>query len=315
MSNNIYMKPNLIIEPIHLDQIIKYDKERFNSNNHWIGNTRPEDYRDKLDASHTSKWIDSFHSPESYIKFVIDNPYHINWFKRANSISSQTGKFSKLFEDELEEFVKYFEQTYPRVVTQVLSLSNQIPWFVRTENVSLKYGQNGIGPYYNIKQIIESLVSSVGGHSPIYPDTKQITFYLLPFNYLISDSNEFRVFVCDGRITAISQQSCYSKFKPDSNLNLEPDYDLKKLFETYADIICSYFESNIKSVLPINSFTYDFSIGYDSTCNQFKPYFIEFNCFGKEYAAGSSLFHWLIDEDKLYGFNTSKPEIYFRYVC
>jgi len=42
------------------------------------------------------------------------------------------------------------------------------------------------------------------------------------------------------------------------------------------------------------------------------PYFIEQNVFGKEYAAGSSLFHWIIDEEILYQKGT--PVVYFRYV-
>lgn len=33
------------------------------------------------------------------------------------------------------------------------------PVFFRTENVSLKSGQNGVGPYYNFTEIIQSLVS------------------------------------------------------------------------------------------------------------------------------------------------------------
>ena len=36
-------------------------------------------------------------------------------------------------------------------------------------------------------------------------------------------------------------------------------------------------------------------IGPDDT-----PYFIEPNCFGKYYAAGSALFHWIHDHDKLH---------------
>jgi hypothetical protein len=36
------------------------------------------------------------------------------------------------------------------------------------------------------------------------------------------------------------------------------------------------------------------------------------NCFGKEYAAGSALFHWLLDEDILYGKSGSEL-IEFRY--
>ena len=40
------------------------------------------------------------------------------------------------------------------------------------------------------------------------------------------------------------------------------------------------------------------------------PYFIEPNPFGKDYASGSALFHWIIDHDVLHDANA----IEFRYV-
>ncbi len=57
----------------------------------------------------------------------------------------------------------------------------------------------------------------------------------------------------------------------------------------------------------MNYYTYDFAFEDN---NVTKPYFIEPNSFGKEYAAGSELFHWEIDEEILYG---KKEKIYFRY--
>lgn len=223
------MTINIIIEPIQLDDIIKYDKEKFNSNNHWdkdpdkdpdkdldknldkvpnkTNNVRPFDYYEQITNSNTKNWIDLFAESNGYTyqTITINNPYHIGWMKKANEISRQTGKFSKLYEDELDEFVKQFYLDMTN--QQILPLTNTTPYFIRTENVSLKYGQHGIGPYYNIKQIIESLVSSVDGHSPIYPDTTEIVLYLIPFNNKINDSNEWRVFVNNNKITAISPTS------------------------------------------------------------------------------------------------------------
>ena len=40
-------------------------------------------------------------------------------------------------------------------------------------------------------------------------------------------------------------------------------------------------------------------------------FFIEPNCFGKEYAAGSALFHWIKDEEQLYG---RTDRVHFRWV-
>ena len=320
------MSYNLIIEPIELDDILKYHKEKFNSNNHWPNDIRPDDYYERITNSNTKNWIDLFVDKNKYQTIIINDPYHLEWMKKANEISKQTGKFSRLYKDELDDFVKefYLNETNK----QILPADNKIPYFVRTENVSLKYGQHGVGPYYSIKQIMESLVSSVDGHTPIYPDTKEIVLYLIPFNDKINDSNEWRVFVNNNKITAISQQACYSKFKPDHFLettNITDIINTKNLLETYAKIIVDYFESTIKHKIKLsNSYTYDFSVYYDETTNNLKPYFIEPNSFGKEYAAGSALFHWLLDEDKLYGFSdvpnndlnesNNLPNIYMRYV-
>ena len=70
----------------------------------------------------------------------------------------------------------------------------------------------------------------------------------------------------------------------------------------HIDIACTRNNDEFKRV---SEYTIDIAIIEN------KPYFIEINCFGKEYAAGSSLFHWLIDEDILYGKKSDK--IYFRY--
>ena len=44
------------------------------------------------------------------------------------------------------------------------------PVFVRTENVSLKNGQHGVGPYNNFKMILQSLVSCTYNHTPFNLD-------------------------------------------------------------------------------------------------------------------------------------------------
>lgn len=290
----------LIIESIEQDDILKYDKLKYNSNNHWdldeYGGNPPSDYYEKILASNTKNWIDKFIS--SYKKFTIDNSIDIKWIKKASIISQQTGKFSKLFEDELDDFVQRFEIDHPEIFDGIT------PYFVRCENVSLKYGMHGTGPYYNIKQIIESIVSTIRTHTPIYLDTVQIPIYLIPWNPKISDFNEFRVFVSQGKITAISQQAIYNKFDQDCT-----DDQIK----SYVDIIIKYFTQVVsKNIDWTDSYTYDFAIIDKSI-----PYFIEPNGFGAGYAAGSALFHWIIDRDKLYGLNIdnidSSNKIYFRY--
>ena len=76
--------------------------------------------------------------------------------------------------------------------------------------------------------------------------------------------------------------------------------------ENKIDLIVKYFNDVIsKKINWIDTYTYDFAI-VDNM-----PYFIEMNSFGKEYAAGSALFHWLHDEKILY--NDYDDTIEFRY--
>lgn len=285
---------NIIIQQITLDDVVKYDKERFNSNNHWVNDIRPDDYEQRLEETNTKYWINKFR--KDFKTIAIDDPKHLRWMKECMEISSQTGKFSELFCDEMEEFLKEYEGVY--------NIDPNGNYFIRTENVSLKYGQHKTGPYNNLRMIVESLVSSTCGHTPIKDNTTEIVLYLLPF-IEIEEHTEFRVFVCGKKITAISQQNLYSNvFK-----NVEK---CEGVINKYIHTILEYFESNIKNVLPYSDYTYDFAIVGD----QCEPFFIEPNSFGTEYAAGSALFHWKMDYDILYGIENDKKmnKVYFRYV-
>ena len=84
------------------------------------------------------------------------------------------------------------------------------------------------------------------------------------------------------------------------------DQERLQIIKKWIDIINEYFESTIKVNLSnINNYVIDLAILEND-----EPYFIEINPFGKEYPSGSSLFHWIIDEDILYG---KSDKIYFRY--
>ena len=87
---------NYKIQPINLDDIVQYHKEKYNSNNHWVNDVRPEDYEQVISQTNTSKWIDLFKPGTLRIK--ITNQIWIEWLKKANEISCQTGRFTKLYE-------------------------------------------------------------------------------------------------------------------------------------------------------------------------------------------------------------------------
>jgi hypothetical protein len=173
----------------------------------------------------------------------------------------------------------------------------------------------------------------------------KLRLYCIPW-VSIDKFAEFRVFVFDKKITGISQQHLYESNKlielliekKESNETIEPIETIEpketkelwelfefgdqeeskeqkeveepdpvtKLINKWVKIIYDYFESNIKNNYNcLNSYVYDFAI-----LSGDKPYFIEFNPFGKEYSSGSSLFHWIDDESKLLNRDN---RIYFRY--
>lgn len=126
----------------------------------------------------------------------------------------------------------------------------------------------------------------------------------------INDSLEFRIFVHNKKITCISQQDIYNRnevlYKVGDYDSDESEKKRNEICKRWVKLILDYFESKIKQSIKLDSYSIDLSLINGET-----PYFIETNVFGKEYAAGSALFHWLKDEDKLYSDGST---IYFRYV-
>ena len=277
---------NIIYEHIESEIIRKYGDEKFNTNNHWINDIKPFDYYTTIDKCNTKNWIDKLN--RYYEKIIIDDEMDIIFLIKMSVLGKLTGKSSKIYEDELLEFVEKYEKKYPNI------FNNNKKYFVRSENVSLKYGEHGLIPYTNFKTIIESIVSSPHGHTPIYSNTKEITLYLFEWVNM-NKCDEFRVFVKNKKITCISQQHIYNIFDFDNNI-------LKNKIE----LLINYFEKNVLKIIEQNDFSYDFTFVNNI------PYFIEPNSFGKEYAAGSALFHWIIDYDNLYGL--IENTIYVRYV-
>lgn len=268
------------IETVHVEDTMIYDKIKYNTNNHWIDNKKPQDYSEVMERDHTKNWI---FLKDDYIRsFTIDIQKY-KWLLEANEIGLQTGKFPNQFNDELDDMIKEYNMN-----------DFEEPMFVRTENVSLKSGQHGVGPYKNLKMIIESLVTCRSTHTPfnktgIMDYTENIKIYLFKWNeQLLNESlREFRVFVYKNNITCISQQNLYT-----ANTLLENN---PYLIEIYVKSIVEYHNMFIKNKLGYDSYSLDMSI-----INEYDVFFIEINCFGKEYAAGSALFHWIEDENLLY---------------
>jgi hypothetical protein len=295
-SFQLILGMRIVVQKIDVEDVIQYDKLRYNTNNHWnivTEGTRPEDYYQRLDENNTKFWIDHF---KKYSKLEISLLGEERWLLEANEMGRQTARFPLTFQEERDNLIQKLNSQF--------QFSSQ-QYFVRTENVSLKCGQHGTGPYESMKEVIESLVTCVDGHTPIRSDMESVTLYFIPWT-TINPAAEYRVFICEGKMTAISQQHCYTVY---------PEYDRTRDVE----LIYRYFKRKIQPVIPHQSYSIDIAVldhpqsagtqpvfgepsgDKDEDVEDAFVYFIEVNCFGKEYAAGSSLFGWLQDEDILYG--------------
>jgi hypothetical protein len=283
---------NIIIKRISQSEILN-NPNNFNSNNHWDISI-PYNYDFIVNETNTKNWINLFHNDYKTIKIKFKD---LKWTEKAYDIGKITGVFPKSFNDELIDLCNKY------------SISNfefKEGYFVRTEKASLKYGIHGCGPYFNVKQIIESICTTTAGHRCINydkdrVDIEYITFYLMKWRNDISINNEFRVFVYKNNITAISQQAYHSIIQ---TLNNKSDEELKYM----AYRLIKYFKENIKNKISNILDSYVMDIVYINEIDDF--YFIEPNPFGKEYSSGSALFHWINDTEILYN---DKEDIYIEF--
>jgi len=271
------------IEPVLLSSV-QNNPSRYNVNNDRT-HGRPEDYFDFGLKTQTSAWVDQFHSNYRVINI------QAYWLAKAAIPGGMAGIFPRTFSEELTEYLESMTKTFERVF-------DGTPYFVRSERTSLKYGVHGAGPYYDLKSIIESLITSIPDHSPLPREPGPVKLYLFPWLDINPDT-EFRVFVYNGVITAISQQHLHGVNKSASD----------EIIPSWLDCITRAFTGTIRDMIShLDTYTYDFAILRNG-----EPYFIEINSFGAAYSAGSALFHWTIDREIL---TPERPDqqICFRYV-
>lgn len=285
-----------IIQEIPLYYVISCP-ENYNSGNH---GAKPDDYYKILEQGDTINWINSFHSDYSVINIYNKD---LKWMKEAYKSGSYTGKFPMSFEEDKLNMIERYKH--------VNKYFDGTEYFVRCNSVSLKYGQHGVGPYTTFGQIIESLVTCIHTHTPIdntnsennkNRGTEPLAIYLLKWQSF-DPYKEYRIFVHNNRITAISQQNLYEL---NAFLAQFTDEERHIVIEKHMKIILKSFEKTIKNkITHTSNYCMDAVILEDDSL-----YFIEINSFGKEYAAGSSLFHWLNDEELLY---SNGNTIVYRY--
>ncbi len=217
----------------------------------------------------------------------------LQWMKKAFKIGQITGEFPRMYDEYLDETCKKYNQEFCNGIGK---------WFVRTDSCSLKYGMHGNKPYNRLNKIIESMVTTISSHKCFDETDTYCNVYFLKWNDELVMNKEFRIFVYNNDITVMSIQDIYKTNEWTNNMD---DDTMKQIIK----MIYEYFHENIRDKMSyLSEYVMDLALVGDTN----DLYFIEPNVFGKNYPSGSALFHWVNDEDLLYG---KKDYIEYRHVC
>lgn len=196
--------------------------------------------------------------------------------------AGRSGILTKRIPNQLREEL---EAAAARIQTQLPPPGSQ-SYFVRLERCSLKDGALGVGPFKTGMDIVTGLATSWRSSRTLSRhDTAPVACFLLPWRPDMDVAREFRCFVHKGRTVAVSQYDAYTPYTGC------PEADLPRVVEgaiRLADRMASAERE---------SFTMDVLFrGEDAAVE-----LVELNSFGAQLAAGSALFHWITDYDRLHG--------------
>jgi len=192
-------------------------------------------------------------------------------------------------------------------------------YFVRTDACSAK--DAGLKSVSNGREAVAYVTCSkrcLMGLQAKVKDGEGTSLLFSPWDEAIDIFWEFRVFVYQGRITAISQ--VLIKHKSPNTTHHSPSFFWVLKYSWFddagwrsreskiADVIASIIRlyNRLKDVLSWQDCVMDAHINKDT----YEAELIEFNPFGAHLSSGSALFHWIKDHDILYG-NTEGIEIRF----
>lgn len=167
-------------------------------------------------------------------------------------------------------------------------------WFFRWASVSPK---DGAPPGYpitgpnGVKNILRMIVTSKRSYNALLQGDRIL--YFTKYRDDWNPDREFRVFIRKGRVTAISQygsmHSYWSSYSDDILLEL-------------GQSIVDFCQTILKQVPKFDGKDLTMDVIVDPSLTKIE--LIEMNSFGYWQAAGSALFDWLDDYDKLYGYTS-----------
>ena len=310
-----------------------YDKKLYNTNNY--GEKRPENYTARSILCNTSKWMDNV--GRSAEKFTIPK-HHVKWMRSSYEMARRLRDFPyHMYGEDMDELLKELGPSFDKILKKKVEewvmggedrSADAFPgFFIRGETVSLKDGVHGVGPYKSLKAIIESICTASYQHSVLAPAPAdspdvypELPLFLFPWVDDLVHPLELRVFVSSRVVTGISQQQLY---------NAEPIWQKAPLsqIEALAKKVVAHFEDVVTNIVD-NQDTFTYDLGFrcpggfkredgespsafeDIAIKRSTPYFIESNPFGAEYPAGSSLFDWRYDKDRL---DNQRGDVFIRF--
>lgn len=284
------------IKKVSLNEVEDGNNVTLNTNNIRSNGTLPKDYYDKDREVSTDKWINLLHLGKC--KTMTIEKSDLDWMYRAHNFDRLRTGWLRTYRDEFDATCEKYRSTFENLLVGGR-------WFARTRQYSLKYSSYFQALSANdIDVLIKGLVSYVPGHSGIEADDQfnDKIIYFLPWLDLDPDL-EFRIFVRNSRITAISQQKL---FRVNNWLAGMSDLELNRLIEK---ILSSFYTEVQTKITSFSDYVLDFT--FLRTGDGLEAYPIELNQFGQEYGAGSALYEWKVDHELLYG---ETDKIGFRFV-
>lgn len=308
----------MTIPKIHLvivdSKEVDANESNYNSNfhtekeapHHTIPSEIPQSFKRWLPLISKSQNI-----PSATIQTITLSPSQGRLLIEAAQTSLHTREPNRLLSEELSNL----EHAFSSLVFPSEGL------FLRLDACSPKDGVRGVMPLRSIGEIILRITTSHRGTNSILrllERKEDINFFFLPYNSGMDTSKEFRVFCAppDGRITGVSQ---YKWHKPSVFMQNKSEEDVQQLVATaMKGILVAHGEmlaeartstgGEMDVLLLKQGFTFD--VMFDEKNGRCGT--IELNSFGSRSGCGSCLFHWLGDEDILYG---KEEVVEFRVSC
>lgn len=253
-----------------------------------------------------SKDYGTEHTRTNLDRYMHDVNYHVDFtytftdveaaiLARYAKVGAFTGKIPKSTPDGPDN-ADDLQEVARRLNSELGEKISSSQWFFRFSASSPKDGSAKF-PVSNTRSVIQQIVTSRRANQSLENGNRIL--YFVRYRHDWDPNREFRVFVRKGVVTAISQYA--------SNHSYWSEYTDEAL-GNLAKMITEFCGNIIRRV-PFGSldFTIDVIVNGELTTIEL----VEINSFGYWMAAGSCLFDWLDDYDKLYGRGNS-PAVHLR---